>query len=361
MKSKIIKSLFTGILIISCDTTMDEANNPNLPNNGGGNNSGSWLIPKDEVMDGGPGRDGIPALANPDFKSAGDIDYLSDDDLVLGFADGDDVRAYPHAILDWHEIVNDDTPNHSLAVIYCPLTGTGIGWNRNIEGSKTTFGVSGLLYNSNIIPYDRQTNSNWSQLLLKSVNGKLSGTFSKNYNLIETTWKTWKEMYPESKVLSRNTGYDRNYDRYPYGAYKEDGFLIFPVGNLDNRMHAKARVLGVLDKDLKKAYPLELFEDAFKVVQNSYFVVVGSRDKNLMVAFDRELKDGTRLTFKPVQSELPIILKDNEGTMWDIFGRGVSGPRSGKHLSSVPYMMGYWFSFAAFYPKIAIYDGIDED
>ncbi|HKK66590.1 MAG TPA: DUF3179 domain-containing (seleno)protein, partial [Bacteroidales bacterium] len=147
-----------------------------------------WLIPFAEVHDGGPGKDGIPAIDDPKFINAKEADYLNDDDLILGFADGGEVRAYPHKILDWHEIVNDDTPNHSLAVIYCPLTGTGIGWDRNVGDKKTTFGVSGLLYNSNIIPYDRATDSNWSQLLLKSVNGNLISTRPIIHNLVETSW-----------------------------------------------------------------------------------------------------------------------------------------------------------------------------
>lgn len=182
--------------------TPGDINNPDNP---------AWLIPVAEVRDGGPGKDGIPAIDNPNFISASAVTYLNDNDLVLGFADGNNVSAYPHSILDWHEIINVDTENHSIAVIYCPLTGTGIGWDRVINEKKTTFGVSGLLYNSNIIPYDRLTGSNWSQLLLKSVNGELSGTLPKTYNLIETTWKTWKAMYPASRVVSTNTGFNRNY------------------------------------------------------------------------------------------------------------------------------------------------------
>ena len=149
----------------------------------GSADSGEWLIPKDEVRDGGPGRDGIPALSTPQFITAQEAAFLTGNNLVLGFADGSDVRACLHDILDWHEIINDETANHSIAVIYCPLTGTGIGWNRNVAGTKTTFGVFGLLYNSNIIPCDRSTNSNWSQLLLKSVNGDLIGTSANTYNL----------------------------------------------------------------------------------------------------------------------------------------------------------------------------------
>lgn len=318
----------------------------------------SWLIPQNEVRDGGPGKDGIPAITGPDFIVASEVSYLRDNDLVLGFADGDDIRAYPHSILDWHEIINDNTKNHSLAVIYCPLTGTGMGWNRIIDEKETTFGVSGLLYNSNIIPYDRETDSNWSQLFLKSVNGELKGTAAKTYNLLETSWKTWNEMYPASKVVSAKTGFNRDYGRYPYGSYKTNDNLIFPVGNKDERLHRKKRVLGVIIDERAKAYRFNESTSENKVTvdtfQNMKLVIISNSSKNFMVAFQRTLNDGTELSFEAVQENLPLVLIDNEGTGWDVFGRGISGPRTGEQLNTVPQMMGYWFSFAAFYPDIEL-------
>ncbi len=331
---------------------------PDSPNNGNENQDSEWLIPKNEVRDGGPGKDGIPAITGPVFGSPGEAGYLSDDDLVLGFVDGNEVRAYPHSILDWHEIINDNTENHSLAVIYCPLTGTGIGWDRVIDGTETTFGVSGLLYNTNIIPYDRETDSNWSQLLLKSVNGKLKGTTAKTYNLFETTWKTWKQMYPFTKVVTTETGYNRNYGRYPYGSYKTNDNLIFPVSNNDSRLKPKERVLGVIINDDAKAYRFDKSNTSNKVMTDTFqeqkLVIVKNTAANFIVAFKRTLADNTELSFEAVQNKLPVILKDNEGTKWDVFGRGVSGPRAGEKLETVPQMMSYWFAFPAFYPDLEI-------
>ena len=319
-----------------------------------GNNDG-WLIPVAQIKDGGPGKDGIPALSNPKFIKVSEVTFLNDDDLVLGFADGADVRAYPHSILDWHEIINDETRNNSFAVIYCPLTGTGIGWDRMINGAKTTYGVSGLLYNSNIIPYDRATDSNWSQLLFKSINGGQKGKTAKTHNLVETSWKTWKTMYPNSNVVSTNTGYNRNYGRYPYGDYKTSKNLIFPVSSKDVRYHEKERVLAVIIDDQAKAFPFN--NDAsnsviLTSVGNTKLVVVKNSESNLMVSYNRKLTDGAELSFVAVKNELPLILLDNEGNKWDVFGRAVSGPRTGQELQTVPQMMGYWFAFAAFYPEI---------
>ena len=147
--------------------------------------SDDWLIPQNEVRDGGPGKDGIPSIENPNFSSIEQIDFLEEQDIVIIVETGEDIKAYPHPILDWHEIVNDDiiemvngelVANSSLSLTYCPLTGTAIGWDSNVAGTKTSFGVSGLLYNSNLMPYDRATDSYWSQMEHKCVKGELAGT-----------------------------------------------------------------------------------------------------------------------------------------------------------------------------------------
>lgn len=355
MKTMIsILMISTALFFARCTDADMEDNGPGMP--GEENPGGEWLIPENEVRDGGPGKDGIPAINNPSFIKASEVTYLNDNDLVLGFADGDDLRAYPHKILDWHEIINDDTPNHSMAVIYCPLTGTGIGWDREINGMKTTFGVSGLLYNSNIIPYDRATNSNWSQLLLKSVNGNRKGTDAKTFNLLETSWKTWKAMYPNSKIISAKTGYNRSYNTYPYGNYKSNTNLLFPVSNSDMRLHPKKRMLAIINDGKAAGFTFNEAASGITVQQagfdNKSYVVASNFEANFMVAFNAVLNDGTKLSFSAVPNQLPIILEDDEGNNWDVFGRAVSGPREGQKLVPVPQMMGYWFAFAAFYPDI---------
>ncbi|MFP4367000.1 MAG: DUF3179 domain-containing protein [Bacteroidales bacterium] len=351
------------ILFISMSCKKDDES----PNNDEGQEtpvSGAWLVPEDEIFDGGPGKDGIPALTNPQFTDPQEASYLSDNDLVLGFVQDGTARAYPHNILDWHEIVNDSYDDMYMAVIYCPLTGTGIGWDRepgppSIAGDITSFGVSGLLYNSNIIPYDRGTDSNWSQMLLKAVNGELKGTRADTYNLIETRWDTWKSMYPETRVLSSETGHSRNYSRYPYGDYKTSNSLIFPVNNEDDRLHRKERVLGVLIEEEAKAYSIGNFDSSISLIHDNFkgedLVIAGSGDKNFIVAFKREGDDGVSLEFTAVQDNLPVIMKDGEGTLYDVSGLAVGGPGEGKRLGAVTQFIGYWFAWAAFYPEIELY------
>ena len=119
------------------------------------------------------------------------------------------------------------------------MTGTGIGWDRMIEGQETEFGVSGLIYNTNLMPYDRRTNSTWSQQRLDCVNGELRGTRINTYSFVETTWATLKAFYPDAEVLTTQTGFSRNYGNYPYDDYRTSSATIFPVTNIDSRLHPK--------------------------------------------------------------------------------------------------------------------------
>lgn len=349
MKKQILLFVYAGLLI-ACSSSSNEdsgtGQNPDNPTSG----DNSWSIPKSEVVDGGPGKDGIPALTNPNFVTIQSINYLKDTDFVLGFKQGNDVRAYPHAILDWHEIINDNVGNASLAVIYCPLTGTGIGWNRVIKGKETTFGVSGLLYNTNLIPYDRETNSNWSQILNESVNGSLKGEKANLIQLFETDWKTWKTIYPNSKVISSSTGFSRTYGQSPYGDYNtNNNRFLFPVPK-DSRLPLKERVLAIVDGKNAKAYRFSSFTSQ-NILKNSFngknYLLVGN--PNFIVSFELE-SNTINLQFEYVYNGVSeIVLKDNEGNSWNVFGEAVSGPRTGTKLKSAASFMGFWFSIPAFY------------
>ncbi len=347
------------LFFTSLASCSDESNGV-FPENG---NGGEWDIPEDEIFDGGPGKDGIPSLEYPDFVPAGEADYLSDADLILGYKDGDDIRAYPHAILNWHEIVNDKINDFAMSVNYCPLTGTGIGWNRTIKGIETTFGVSGLLYNSNLILYDREKDSYWSQILLASVKGELRGTEAETFQLVETTWETWKNMYPQTKVLSTQTGYNRDYTHYPYGDYRTNhNNILFPYSPVDDRLQTKERVHGVIMNGEAKAYrlgsfagQLTLIEDVFKGVP---LLVVGNQAEDFIVSFvDPSEDNGTELHFEVISRDSPgsEILTDNEGNVWNVFGEAVSGPRTGERLEPTTSFMGFWFAWGAFYPGLQIY------
>lgn len=365
--NKILLISLAFFYLISCsekEKIKPESGITNPNGNSGNLPAAEWLIPKNEVFDGGPGKDGIPALENPEFISLDKATYLNNNDLVLGFRSGNAIKAYPHKILDWHEIINDNAGSTFLAVTYCPLTGTGVGWNRLIDGNKATFGVSGLLYNSNLIPYDRATGSNWSQMRMDCVNGPLQGKNISTYHLIETNWGTWKQMFPNSVVASSNTTYERNYNRYPYGDYRSDhDIFLFPVHPQDARLPAKERVYGIITPNKVKAYrfsnfdnqEVQLFQDKAGKVP---VVIIGSKKHEFIVAYQSRTKNLEDLEFTVVEGDDVLIngalVSDQYGNVWDIFGHAISGPHKGAKLLEVKGFVGFWFAWGAFYPDLEV-------
>jgi len=357
-KLKIVILLLVPFVLSNCGgSDPDPISNTSNPGGTQGLDPNSWLIPSDDVFDGGPGKDGIPALESPRLISATEATYLSDNDLVIGYKFGDEMRAYPHLILDWHEIVNDNIGIHSFAVTYCPLTGTAINWSREINNTVTTFGVSGLLYNTNLIPYDRATNSNWSQMRLDCVNGVLIGSKVSVFSTVETTWKTWKEMFPETQVMSLETGFNRRYGSYPYftsrGDYRVEEYLIFPITNDDSRLSRKERVLGVINNEEVKTYRFETFSQGVGVVEDlvggDKLAVIGSEPDNFMVAYKI-----TEQLLVPDDTGAGVVI-DQDGNIYNVFGEIISGPNTGDRLTPVTSFMGFWFSWGAFYPEVDIY------
>ena len=334
-------------ILISCQ---DSVNNTTL-------NDSEWLIPASEVHDGGPGKDGIPAISKPNFVGNDLIDFMDDSDLIIGIKIDNQVRGYPHPILDWHEIINDQINDTYFSITYCPLTGSTIGIDRDFNGNITTFGVSGLLYNSNLIPYDRATNSNWSQMRMECVNGELQGSEFDFIQTFETDWKTWKTSFPNALVVSSNTGYNRRYSLYPYGSYKSNESLFFPVDNVNNELNLKERVHGIIEDNKVYAFRFNLFEETAllqKHIGGNNYLIVGSKADNFIVSFYNNLSGSTELNFEVVEDGLPILLKDNEGNKWDIFGYAVAGSRLGQRLTPTKSLIAYWFAWGAFYPDISI-------
>ncbi|HFA47641.1 MAG TPA: DUF3179 domain-containing protein [Bacteroidetes bacterium] len=325
-----------------------------------GGDGGNWIIPKDQVFDGGPGKDGIPSIDSPEFGTIADNDIWAASDKIIAIKVGDEIRGYPHPILDWHEITNDEINGLPIALTYCPLTGTASAWKREFNGTKTTFGVSGLLYNANLMPYDRATDSRWSQLLLSSVEGKNVGLKIETYPVLETKWETFKALFPDAKVMTTNTGFSRNYERYPYGDYRtNNNNLLFPIAKDDDRLPRKERGLAVIINEKAKFYRFDSFAGGDLVVKEDVFestdlVVFGSQNKNFMVAFNARMEDGTKLEFSVSGTDAGTVT-DNEGNIWNLFGEAVSGPRAGTKLPSIDNLIGYWFSFGAFYPGLQIY------
>ena len=222
------------------------------------------IVPTDEIRSGGPAKDGIPALTNPDFIGADEADYLQPTDRVIGVAWQGEARAYPLRILNYHEIVNDRVRETPIAVTYCPLCDSSVVFDRRTSVGERDFGVSGLLYNSNVLMYDRgsESDSLWSQLMATGVSGARARETLKALPLEVTTWSDWSTRHPATKVLSTRTGYQRSYSTSPYSSYFNAPNLMFPVTQTDQRLPLKTPVLGLWTDDASKAYPLSAFSQA---------------------------------------------------------------------------------------------------
>lgn len=274
------------------------------------------LVPANEILRGGPPRDGIPALDRPRFVKAEDASFLEPEDRVLGIRVKGVARAYPIKILNYHEIVNDRPGGEAVVVTYCPLCGSGMAFAAEVDGSILTFGVSGLLYNSDVLLFDRQTESLWSQLSRQAVTGALKGEILQSLPVTHTTWRDWRERHPDTDVLSTRTGHIRNYDVDPYPNYGSDGRIYFPVAKEDSRYPRKAIVMGLEIDGHFKAYPfVELaagparFRDEFQ-------------GRAVEIVFDEE--NQTASATNDDGNELPTVLA-------------------------------FWFAWYAFHPDTAVY------
>ncbi len=219
------------------------------------------------------GKDCIPSIDHPKFLPAKKAAFMKDEDMILGFVSGREARAYPIKILNWHEIVNDSFQNKPIVVTFCPLCMTGRVFDRVVDSETLEFGVSGMLLNSNLVMYDRKTNSLWSQFAGEALIGPKRGTKLKQIQTDTVLWKDWVKQHPSTLVLSNSTGFERDYEKYPYSDYRESGEVYFPLEHEDKSRFAKEIVYGIVlgdkqkmysETELKKALPAGgSFEDSF--------------------------------------------------------------------------------------------------
>lgn len=214
------------------------------------------LIPVDEIHLGDPPKDGIPALDHPQFVTAGEARFFQPHDRVLTLKRNGIAKAYPLRILNWHEIVNDRFGDDAITIVYCPLCGSGTASNAKIGDQLLTFGVSGLLYNSDVLMYDRQTQSLWSQIQAQAVTGSMKGTRLPGVPVVHTTWDDWLSRHADTLVLSLETGYQRNYEANPYQGYDQNSSIMFSVRFRSEGYHPKEEVLDLILEGKAKAYPL---------------------------------------------------------------------------------------------------------
>jgi len=273
------------------------------------------LVPEAEILSGGVPRDGIPAITNPRFVTATGSDFLDPRDRVLGLAMNGVARAYPIKILNFHEIVNDDL-GEPIVISFCPLCGTGIAFRGSIDDERYTFGVSGLLYNSDVLMYDHQTESLWSQIAARAVSGELKGKELERVPVAHTTWEAWRAQYADTEVLSIDTGFRRDYYHSPYGAYLLSNRIMFPVAHRDDRLATKQLVIGLEIDGQFKAYPLALLPSGVDRVADIH------AGTEIFVEYDHDALAGR--------------VVDSNG-------------------EEIPTFLAFWFAWVAFHPETEVF------
>ena len=320
-------------------------------------------------------RDNIPSIDDPKFVSPSEASaWLKDVEPVVVLEVDGDARAYPLQILTWHEIVNDDIGDVPVAVTFCPLCNSAIAFDRRLDGELLEFGVSGNLRNSDLIMYDRQSHSWWQQFTGEGIVGKYAGRTLEHLPASIVSFADFAEAHSQGKVLSRDTGYARQYGRNPYAGYDTaDGNPFLFRGDLDGRLLPVERVIAVTLGEADVAFPLTILQDEgainYDLAERSIVVfhkfgttsaldassIAESRDVGAAGVFDSHIGD-RKLTFS-VNDEK--IVDAQTGSTWDILGNAVDGPLAGKSLTPVVHGSHFWFAWAVFKPDTIVYQGKD--
>jgi hypothetical protein len=330
------------------------------------------LVPRDRIVSGGPPPDGIPSIDDPDFESVAEVDWIGDREPVLVLDLDGHTKVYPLQVLMWHEIVNDEISGRPVTVTYCPLCNTGIAYDRTVDARVLDFGVSGSLYQSAMVMYDRQTESLWTHVDGRAVVGELVGAELELLPVAMVRWSDARHTHPDALVLSRTESLFGRYGQNPYGAYGSGDTPLpgFFSGDVDERLAPMERVVGVRDGDIDIAVPIEALAGSGTIPLDGDgrpitvwhlpdapwaigAPVVGDADDTGVTAVFDARHDERQLTFTRVGDQ---FVDDVTGSNWDIFGNAVSGPLTGARLDPLVHLDTFWFAWSTYRPDTDIAD-----
>ncbi len=301
--------------------------------------------------------DVIPPIDRPVYGDVSAGDWLAPDDPVLGYVSDGRAYAYPFKILNFHEIVNDDLDGLPVLISYCPLCRSAIVYDRRVGGDVLSFGNTSALYESDLVMVDRSTGSYWWQVAGAAIVGPLTGARLEPLPSAVATWADWASQYPETLVLTRDTGYTRPYEQDVFAGYAEtldSGQFPFPVGEAarDARLPPSALVVGVILAGVTRAYPVDNLTDPINDEVGGEPIVVFPTNGGATVY--SAVVDGETLQFQNSDADL---VDAETGSVWTPAGVAISGPHAGKALRPIPSRTTFWFAFVGAFPDVQIHTG----
>jgi hypothetical protein len=325
INSNSVFTILALFILIGCDKSEINENKKGLISDG-------WLVPSGQLSVRENAHDRIKSNDDPVFVRPEKISIGDNEAVFICQVEGQ-AKIYPLEVVRKHEIINDKSDNYFFSVSYCPLTGSGIAWNRFIDGHETTFGVSGSLFNNNLIPYDRKTGSYWSQMLLRGIKGSHGGDELRHEYMVQTSYSTAIRLYPDALVLL-DTAY------YPLcDSVCLPGDNTHP-GSDGNQSHYTNGYYGIVVNGEALLFDYDLFTNDIRIIQTYWkgilLVVAGSKDLGFITAYTTK----GALNFMAVNGQLPDIMADSEGNYYDLMGNVTRGPLQGQRLNSP-------FSYAA--------------
>lgn len=363
----IVALLIAGLFAYECTDAQQ------LPVSGFDTNLEKKNVDLSEIIGGGPGKDGIPSIDNPSFVSQEEAsEWLDDREPVISLVINGEARAYPIQILMWHEIANDELGGVPVSVTFCPLCYSAIVFDRRLDGEVYEFGVSGMLRHSDMIMYDRTTESLWQQFSGEALVGDLTGEELTILPSQLISFEQFRETHPDAKVLSRDTGHRRNYGENPYAGYDDINSSPFLMNSEDisDKLPPMEKIIGVRSDNEQIGYPYSktiekrVLHDQIDGDPIVIFHLDGmasaldnrrignSRDDGATGVFS-PIVDGEKLTFEFIDGK---VIDKQTGSTWNISGKATSGPMKGEQLETMLYGDYFAFAWLVFYPDTKIYE-----
>lgn len=315
--------------------------------------NGYWLVPFDEILYWGDPPDRIQSIDDPHFEPVSESHWKQDDRMLVSHYNGH-IKAYPIAILEAHEIVNDHVGDFYFAVTYCPLTGSGMSWNRTIEGEVTEFGVSGMLFRDNLIPYDRNTGSYWSQMRNQCVHGEHIESVPRPGMIFETDFRMLSSYFPSAEILTGSSGNACT-----------DSTCNLHLSSIPQKSAAASNdhiqpgeyYYGLINRDRAKLFGMDMFEPGVRVYSFGFsgkkMIVAGNKAMNVVVSFETTGSAAGEMT--ALQDQFPVIMEDGKGNVYDIFGRVATGPQKGNELTPAMGYRAKGFAWESLFESAEIY------